>query len=76
MPLAELSQTADVAEALVAKERERCELKPLTRTQIAAASRDAQISFCLKNGGTYEEELVRVVERAHGIGGAPEPAKG
>jgi len=42
--------------------------KPLTRRQINEASRDAQISFCLKSGGTYEEELARAIERAHGIG--------
>lgn len=42
--------------------------KPLTRKQINEASRDAQISFCLKTGGTYEEELARAIERAHGIG--------
>jgi len=42
-------------------------LKPLTRKQINEASRDAQISFCLKSGGTYEEELARALERAHGI---------
>lgn len=43
--------------------------KPLTRKQINEASRDAQVSFCLKVGGTYEEELARAVERAHGING-------
>ena len=44
-------------------------LVPLTRTQINKASRDAQIAFCLKSGGTYEEEFARAVEAAHGITG-------
>lgn len=41
--------------------------KPLTRKQINEASREGQISFCLKSGGTYEEEFARAIEKAHGI---------
>jgi hypothetical protein len=59
--------TADQLRAAVAAERERCARRPLTRKQINKASRDAQISFCLKSGGTYEEELARAIEKAHGI---------
>lgn len=58
------SQAARIAEL----ERELARMRePLTRQQINSASRDAQISFCLKSGGTYEEELARAIEAAHGI---------
>lgn len=42
--------------------------KPLSFAQLDAAARDAQIKFCLKSGGSFEEEFARAIERAHGIG--------
>lgn len=43
--------------------------QPLTNEQIQATARDAQIRFCLKSGGSFEEEFARAIERAHGITG-------
>ena len=40
---------------------------PLSFAQLDAAARDAQITFCLKSGGNFNEEFARAVERAHGI---------
>lgn len=42
--------------------------KPLSLAKLEAAARDAQIKFCLKSGGSFEEEFARAIERAHGIG--------
>lgn len=56
------------ADAAVAEERERWAKKPLTFAQLDAAARDAQIKFCLKSGGSFEEEFARAIELAHGIG--------
>ena len=42
--------------------------KPLNFAQLDAAARDAQIKFCLKSGGSFEEEFARAIERAYGIG--------
>lgn len=44
-------------------------VQPLTDEQIKATARDAQIRFCLKSGGSFEEEFARAIERAHGITG-------
>lgn len=43
-------------------------LKPLTKAQLSDVARTAQIAFCLKSGGSFEEEFARAVERAHGVG--------
>lgn len=41
--------------------------KPLAHGQLAKLATEAQISFCLKSGGSFEEEFARAIERAHGI---------
>lgn len=58
-------EQVDAAMALPGAPKPR---KPLTRSQIAAASRDAQILFCLDKQPTYEVALARAVEAEHGIG--------
>lgn len=53
----------DLEEAIQA-----AKVRPLTFAELDAAARDAQIKFCLKSGGSFEEEFARAIERAHGIG--------
>lgn len=50
--------------------------KPLTKAKLSELARAAQIKFCLKSGGSFEEELARAVERAHGIVTGESSSKG
>lgn len=38
--------------------------EPLSAERISDLARDAQIAFCLKSGGCFEEEFARAIERA------------
>jgi len=55
--------------AIVAAGKQVANSKPLTRSQINEASREAQVAFCLDKQPTYEVALARAVEAKHGITG-------
>lgn len=50
------------------RDDEREEREPLPLAKLSELAREAQIKFCLKSGGSFEEEFARAIERAHGIG--------